>query len=112
MWTADHTCGRREAVDESGEQPEEQPNRFVTMKGSKRPRVLPKRQRGRSGEEKKEEKDRTNSGVKILCTSCCTLQTQQPQQQQQQQQQQRCACSDAWIGSGGKCLRLAGTSRQ
>ena len=26
MWTADHTCGRREAVDESGEQPEEQPN--------------------------------------------------------------------------------------
>ena len=22
MWTADHTCGRRESVDESGEQPE------------------------------------------------------------------------------------------
>ena len=31
MWTADHTCGRREAVDESGEQPEEQPNRPVMM---------------------------------------------------------------------------------
>ena len=25
MWTADHTCGRREAVDESGEQPEGRP---------------------------------------------------------------------------------------
>ena len=69
MWTTDHTCGRREAVDESGEQPEEQPNRLVTMKGSKRPRVFPKRQRERQGEEKK---DRTNSAAKTLCTSCCT----------------------------------------
>ena len=71
MWTADHTCGRREDVDES-EQPEEQPNRLETMTRSKRPRVLPKRQRGRSGEEKKEEKNRTDSAVKILCTSCYT----------------------------------------
>ena len=39
------------------------------MKGSKRPKVLPKRQRERSGEEKKEEKDRTDSAVKTLCTS-------------------------------------------
>ena len=26
-----HTCGRREAVDEHGEQPEEQPNRLAMM---------------------------------------------------------------------------------
>ena len=25
VWTADHSCGRREAVDESGEQPEGRP---------------------------------------------------------------------------------------
>ena len=114
MWTADHTCGRREAVDESGEQPEEQPNRLVKERVEET-QSFAEEAEGRSGEEKKEEKDRTNSAVKTLCTSCCTLQTQQPQQQQQQQQQQqpqRCACSDAWTGSGGKCLRLAGTSRQ
>ena len=63
---------RRMGVDESGEQPEKQRNRLATMKGSKRARVLPKRQRERSGEEKKEEKDRTNSAVKTLCTSCYT----------------------------------------
>ena len=68
MWTADHTCGRREAVDESVEQPEEQPNRLAMMTRSKRPRALPKRQRVRNGEEKREEKDRTNSAVKTLCT--------------------------------------------
>ena len=46
MWTAVHTCERREGVDESGERPEGQPNRLATMTGSRRPRVLPKRQRG------------------------------------------------------------------
>ena len=51
--TDPHMRTAPEAVDESGEQPEEQPNRLVTMKGSKRPRVLPKRQRERRGEEKK-----------------------------------------------------------
>ena len=68
MWTADHTCGRREGVDGSGEQPEGQPNRLATMTGSKRPRVFPKVQRVRNGEEKKEEKDRRNSAVNTLCT--------------------------------------------
>ena len=56
MWTADHTCGRREAVDESGEQPEEQPNRPETVTGSERPRALSKRQRGRQGRERNESK--------------------------------------------------------
>ena len=59
MWTVDHTCERREGVDESGEQPEEQPSRLATTTGLKRPRALPKRQRGRNGEEKNEEKNRT-----------------------------------------------------
>ena len=49
--------GRREGVDESGEQSEGQPNRPATTTGSKRPRALPKRQRERNGEEQKEEKD-------------------------------------------------------
>ena len=57
MLTTGHTCGRREAVDKSGEQPEGQPNRLATMTGSKRPRVLPKRHRERRGEE---ERDRQN----------------------------------------------------
>ena len=39
MWTADRTCGRREAADESDEQPEEQPNRLETVTGSKKPRA-------------------------------------------------------------------------
>ena len=39
MWTAD-TCGRREAVDERGEQPEGQLNRLAMTIGSKRPRAL------------------------------------------------------------------------
>ena len=57
MDSVTHTCGRREAVDESGEQPEGQPNRLGMMAGSKRPRALPKRQ----SERNEEEKDRTNS---------------------------------------------------
>ena len=52
-------CGQRttladgEAVDESGEQPEGQPNRLATMAGSKRPRASPKRQRRRTGMKRK-----------------------------------------------------------
>ena len=68
MRTADHICGRGEDVDGSGEQPEEPSNKLAMMTGSKRPRALPKRQRERNGEEKKDEKDRTNSAVKTLCT--------------------------------------------
>ena len=77
MWTADHTCGRREGVDETGEQQEGQPNRLATMTGSQRPGALPKRQRGEKMEK------RTNSAVKPLCTLFCTChatQTQQPLQ--------------------------------
>ena len=50
VWTADHTWGRREAVDECGEQPEGQPNRLAFTIGSNRPRAQPERQRRRSGE--------------------------------------------------------------
>ena len=67
VWTADHTCGRREAADESGEQPEGQPNRLTTMTGSKRPGSLPKRQRGRRGEEERE-RDRQGNAMETLCT--------------------------------------------
>ena len=61
MWTADHTCGRREAVDESGEQPEGQPNRLAMTPGSKkRPRAKPKRQEGGDvGKKKGRETDQT-----------------------------------------------------
>ena len=92
MWTADRTCGRREAVDESGEQPEEQPNRLETMTGSERPSALPKRQRGRQREERNGSKKRRGEQKTTHCTSSSTSQTQQPQQQQQQPQ--RCVCSD------------------
>ena len=93
MWAADHTCGRRESADESGEQPEEQPNRLETMTGSERPRAVPKRQRERQGEEGNGTKERRREKKATHCTSSSTLQTQQPQQQQQQPQ--RCVCSDA-----------------
>ena len=67
VWTADHTCGRREAAGESGEQPEEQPNRLETMMGSDRPSVKPKRQRGRNGERTRK-KTKRECAVKTLCT--------------------------------------------
>ena len=86
MWTADHTCGRREAVDESGEQPEEQPNRLETMMRSERPRALPKRQRGRQGEERNGIKERRGEKKATHCTSSSTLQPQQPQEPQHQLQ--------------------------
>ena len=38
MWPTDHSCGRREAVDEPGELPEGQPNRPAMKIGSKRAR--------------------------------------------------------------------------
>ena len=49
--TTDRTCGRREAVDECGEQPERQPNRLEMAILSKRPRC----RRGRGGQMGKEE---------------------------------------------------------
>ena len=67
MWTTDHTNGRREAVDEHGEQPEGQPYGLAMTTGSKRPRVWLKRQRGRNGKGDKE-KDRPDNAVKTLCT--------------------------------------------
>ena len=68
MWTADRTCERREGVDESGEQPEGQPNRLVMTTGSKRPGAQPKRQRRRRGEEERE-RDRPENATQTLCTS-------------------------------------------
>ena len=67
VWTADNTCGRREAVDERGEQPEEQPNRLGITIDSKRPRAWPKRQRGRNGERKRK-RDWQDRVVKVLYT--------------------------------------------
>ena len=40
MWTTDHTCGLREAVDERGQQPEGPPSGLAMMIESKRPRAL------------------------------------------------------------------------
>ena len=37
VWTAERTCGRREAVDESGEQPEGLPNRPAMTTGRRDP---------------------------------------------------------------------------
>ena len=76
MWTADHTCGRREAVDESGEQPEEQPNGLETMVGSERPRALPKRQSGRNGEERNGSKRQEEEKKATRCTLSFTSQPQ------------------------------------
>ena len=59
MWTADHTCGRREAVDESGEQPEERPNRLVTVTGSERPQSFAEEAKGETGGRKKWEQGTT-----------------------------------------------------
>ena len=93
MLTADHACGLRETVDESGEQPEGQPNRLAMMIGSRRPRAQPKRQRVRNGEGRNGSKGQTERKKATQCTLSSTSQAQQPQQQQQQRQQ--CACSDA-----------------
>ena len=57
VWIADHACGRREGVDESGEQPEKQPNRLATMTGLKKPGVLPKRQRREMGKKRKKRRN-------------------------------------------------------
>ena len=91
VWTADRTCGRREAVDESGEQPEGRPNRPATTTGSKRPRAQPKRQRERNGEGRNGSKGEPEEKKATPCTLSSTSQPQQlqPLQQVQQQQQQR-----------------------
>ena len=60
MWTADHTCGRCEAVDENGEQPEEQPNRLETNDGGRRdPEPC---RRGRGGDREKKEMGANSDG--------------------------------------------------
>ena len=66
MWTADRTCERREGVDESGEQPEGQPNRLVMTTGSKRPGAQPKRQRERRGERRKGERQTRQCNANVL----------------------------------------------
>ena len=72
MWTADHTCGRREGVDESGEQPEGRPNRLAVTTGLKRPGAWPKRQKERRGEEERE-RDRPDKATQTSCTSYSTF---------------------------------------
>ena len=74
--TADHTCGRREAVDESGEQPAEQPEGLETMTRSERPRALPKRQRERQGEERIGSKEERGERKAAHCTSFSTSRQQ------------------------------------
>ena len=61
-------AGRSDAVDESGEQPEGQPNRLATTTGSKRPGALPKRQRGRNGEERNGSKGEPEEKKATPCT--------------------------------------------
>ena len=69
VWTMHHTCGRREAVDERGEQP----------RGQRGKRARPNRSQG----EQKRRKENNTLHVIFL-----PLPTQQPQQPQQQQQPQ------------------------
>ena len=52
----DRTCRRHEAVDESGDQPEGQPNRLAMTAGSKRPGAQPKRLTERRGKKRKGER--------------------------------------------------------
>ena len=91
VWTADHTCRRREAVDESGEQPEGRPSRSAMETGSQRSRAQPKGQRGRKGEGSNGSKGEMEEKKAIPCTSYSTF---PPQALKQQQQQRRCACND------------------
>ena len=62
--TADHTCGRREAVDERGEQP----NRLAMTIGSKRPRAWPKNLRVTNGGRERE-RNRPDNAMQALYTS-------------------------------------------
>ena len=109
-------CGQRtthadsETVDESGEQPEEQPNRLETVTGSKRPRALPKRQRRRNGEGRNGSKGELKKKKATLCTLSSTS---QPQRQQLQQPPSPAAAATAgatmrlqqWNASGWQQLR-------
>ena len=88
VWTADHTCRRREAVDKSGEQQEGRPNRPAMDTGSKRSRAQPKRLRGRNGEGRNGSKGEIEEKRATPCTPCCTYQ-QQPQHQQQPRPRQQ-----------------------
>ena len=86
VWTTDHTCGRREAVDERGEQPRGQ-------RGKRARPNMSQEKKGRNGSKgQRGEKKATH------CTSSSTSQPQapqpQPQQQQLQQRPQQCAFSD------------------
>ena len=54
-------------IDESGEQPEERPNRLAMVTGLEKLIVSPKRRNGRSGEEDRQ----TDSALKTRCTWCC-----------------------------------------
>ena len=58
----DPACAAPEESAESGERPEEQPNRLATAVRSERPEVQPKRQRERHGARR--EKDRTERATK------------------------------------------------
>ena len=83
----DPACTAPKEGAESGEQPEERPNRLGMKTGSERPSVKPKRQRGRNGKE--EEKDRTDKATRAPYTLYCSCQPTQLQQQQQPQSQQQ-----------------------
>ena len=64
MWTADHTCGRSTnlaAARRAAEQARDDDRVEETQS-------FAEEAEGTNGEEKKEEKDRTNSAVKTLCT--------------------------------------------
>ena len=86
MLTTGHTCAAPGEGAESGEQPEEPPNRLEMKTGPERPDVSPKRQNGRNGR-KDRQTDRLDKAVRKLCTSCCTCRKTQVQQPLPQQQQ-------------------------
>ena len=91
MWTADHTCG---AVDESGEQPEEQPNRLETVTGSERPRVLPK-QRERKGKEMGARENQKRREQHLACFLPPRTNHSSGSSISSGSSGQRCVCSDA-----------------
>ena len=92
VWTTDHTCGRREAVEECGEQPREPRGKRARQNGSQG-------EKGRNGNKgRRREKKATHC---TLSSTSHATETQQPlqqvqqQQQQQQQQARKCVCSSA-----------------
>ena len=91
VWTTAHTYGRRETVEECGEQPQEPRERCASLK---KPSVSLEREKERDqGSGEKEKATR--------CTSCCTYPPTQLQQRQQS--------SNSSISSSGSTITALNT---